>query len=134
MLKNPVFFAVCAALAITNLSATIAQTEVKPKVPTWQINPYAAQYIPAAKSTSKVQPASTDSANHSKKPFSESSSYTKAQVSTKSVPASTAHAALAPAPSIPNQSAIERTPAVTYAPAVSYAPAVTAQPICTSRS
>ena len=112
MLKKPVFFVVCAALAITNLSATIAQTGVQSHAPslrsTWQINKY------ATPSTLKVQPASTAAT----KTFSKSSSYTKAPVSKKSVPNSTAHATLAPAPSIPLQPVVEHTPFVEHTPVV----------------
>ena len=69
MLKKPVFFVVCAALAITNLSATIAQTGVQSHAPslrsTWQINQY------ATPSTLKVQPASTSGAPNANVPGKE---------------------------------------------------------------
>ena len=138
MLKKPVFFVVCAALAITNLSAAKAQSGFQTSVPSigssWQTNQFV-HATPATKSALKVQPVSTDS----KKTFSKSSSYMLAPVSKKAVPNVIT---LPPAPPIP-QPVVEYTPVIehapviehtpaTYAPAITYAPAATVRPVCTS--
>ena len=144
MLKKPVFFVVCAALAITNLSAAQAQSGFQTSVPSigssWQTNQFV-HATPATKSALKVQPVSTDS----KKTFSKSSFYMKAPVSKKAVPNVIT---LPPAPPIP-QPVVEYTPVIehapaiehapviehtpaTYAPAITYAPAAPVRPVCTS--
>ena len=138
MLKKPVFFVVCAALAITNLSAAKAQSGFQTSVPSigssWQTNQFV-HATPATKSALKVQPVSTDS----KKTFSKSSSYMLAPVSKKAVPNVIT---LPPAPPIP-QPVVEYTPVIehapviehtpaTYAPAITYAPAAPVRPVCTS--
>ena len=150
MLKKPVFFVVCAALAITNLSAAQAQSGFQTSVPSigssWQTNQFV-HATPATKSALKVQPVSTDS----KKTFSKSSSYMLAPVSKKAVPNVIT---LPPAPPIP-QPVVEYTPVIehapaiehapvmehtpviehtpaTYAPAITYAPAAPVRPVCTS--
>ena len=138
MLKKPVFFVVCAALAITNLSAAKAQSGFQTSVPSigssWQTNQFV-HATPATKSALKVQPVSTDS----KKTFSKSSSYILAPVSKKAVPNVIT---LPPAPPIP-QPVVEYTPVIehapviehtpaTYAPAITYAPAAPVRPVCTS--
>jgi len=144
MLKKPVFFVVCAALAITNLSAAQAQSGFQTSVPSigssWQTNQFV-HATPATKSALKVQPVSTDS----KKTFSKSSSYMLAPVYKKAVPNVFA---LPPAPPIP-QPVVEYTPVIehapaiehapviehtpaTYAPAITYAPAAPVRPVCTS--
>ena len=120
MLKKPAFFVVCAALAITNLSVTMAQTGPEANVSSFgsalQTNQYA-QFSPAIKSTLKVQPASASGTT-----FSQPSSYVTAAVSTTS-------AALAPAPSIPPQPVVEQAPAVEQAPVVEYTPVVEHAPV-----
>ena len=138
MLKKPVFFVVCAALAITNLSAAQAQSGFQTSVlsigSSWQTNQFV-HATPATKSALKVQPVSTDS----KKTFSKSSSYVLAPVSKKAVPNVIT---LPPAPPIP-QPVVEYTPVIehapviehtpaTYAPAITYAPAAPVRPVCTS--
>ena len=138
MLKKPVFFVVCAALAITNLSAAQAQSGFQTSVlsigSSWQTNQFV-HATPATKSALKVQLVSTDS----KKTFSKSSSYMLAPVSKKAVPNVIT---LPPAPPIPqpvveytpvieHAPVIEHTPAM-YAPAITYAPAAPVRPVCTS--
>lgn len=153
MLKKPVFFAVFAALIITNLSATLAQTGFQTHSSSsgvgWQTNQYA-QFAPAATSTSNVQTVEIAVVNYPETTLSQTSAYAATQVSPNVVPVANAYAPVAPAPSIPlqpvvrhapatthapvvmNAPVVEHVPAATYAPAVLYTPAVPMQPVCTS--
>lgn len=132
MLKKSVFFVVFAALAIANLSATLAQSGFQTSS-TWQTNPYA-QLTPT-ESTPEIQPASTDYENHLGVTYYQASSY---PVLTDPVPVSNAYVPLTTtsdftyAADTTYAPGATYTPDTTYAPDTNFAPVSPIQPICDS--
>ena len=126
MLNKPVFFAVCVTIALTNLSATQAQTEYG----TFVNDSGTTEFVPISNTMIRVSATAVTVSNGPDVPSAPAPAPAIPLSPTiLPVPAPTPIVPPAPAPLVAYEPVVTHAPATTYEPVTTHAPAANYQPI-----